>query len=47
MTDKKIVSVVMDHDVMQQVTELQKKTGVFSRSALLHDLICKGLTVLE
>ncbi|WP_374187481.1 hypothetical protein ACEPPU_24335 [Priestia aryabhattai] len=47
MTDKKIVSVVMDHEVMEQVTELQKQTGVFSRSAMLHELICKGLEVLE
>lgn len=47
MTEKKIVSVVMDDDVLQQVTEIQKSTGKFSRSALLHELICKGLEVLE
>jgi len=47
MTDKKIVSVVMDHDVLDKVENLQIETKKFSRSALLHELICKGLEALE
>jgi metal-responsive CopG/Arc/MetJ family transcriptional regulator len=47
MTDKITVSVLLDQEVLDQLTELQKKYEVFSRSKLLREVIEKGLTVLE
>lgn len=47
MTEKITVSVLLDPEVYEQVKELQSKSGVFSRSALLREAIEKGLKVVE
>jgi metal-responsive CopG/Arc/MetJ family transcriptional regulator len=47
MTDKITVSVLLDPEVLEQLTELQKKYEVFSRSKLLREVIEKGLATLE
>ncbi len=47
MTDKITVSVLLDPKVYDKVTELQKQTGVFSRSAILREAIEKGLKAVE
>jgi metal-responsive CopG/Arc/MetJ family transcriptional regulator len=43
MTDKITISVLLDPKVYDQVKELQKQTGIFSRSALLRKVIDVGL----
>ncbi len=47
MTEKITVSVLLDPQVHDKVTELQKQSGVFSRSALLREIIEKGLKAVE
>lgn len=47
MTDKITVSVLLDPEVIEQIKILQKKYDMFSRSALLRELIEKGLKQLE
>ncbi len=47
MTKKITISVPLDKEVLDELTTLQSKYAVFSRSQLLRDLIEKGLKVLE
>ena len=47
MTDKITISVLLDPEVVEQVKELQRTSGVFSRSALLREVIDKGLKAVE
>jgi metal-responsive CopG/Arc/MetJ family transcriptional regulator len=47
LTEKISVSVLLEHDTYNTITDLQKKHGVFSRSALLRDIIDKGLGVVD
>lgn len=47
MTDKISVSVLLDPETLEVVTQLQKEKEIFSRSALLRDLIVKGLQEIE
>jgi metal-responsive CopG/Arc/MetJ family transcriptional regulator len=47
MTEKVSVSVLLEQDTYNTITDLQKKHGVFSRSALLRDIIDKGLGVVD
>ncbi|CDQ22615.1 ribbon-helix-helix protein, CopG family [Halobacillus karajensis] len=43
MTEMKNVSVLLDEETVEKIIHLQKKTGTFSRSSLLRDLIKRGL----
>jgi metal-responsive CopG/Arc/MetJ family transcriptional regulator len=47
MTDKITVSVLLDPEVLEELTRLQKKYDIFSRSRLLRELIEEGLKTLE
>ena len=47
MTDKVTVSVLLDQDVLEQLTELQKKYEIFSRSKMLREIIENGLKEIE
>lgn len=47
MTDKITVSVLLDPEVIEELTKLQKKYEVFSRSKLLRDIIHEGLKTIE
>lgn len=47
MTDKKTISVLLDQEIVEQLTELQKKYEIFSRSALLREIIENGLKEIE
>ncbi len=43
MTDKPKISVIVDPETLQRITELQIETGNFSKSSVAHELIKKGL----
>lgn len=45
--EKKTVSILVEQDTFEKLTQLQKETGVFSRSKLLRDIIDKGLEVYK
>jgi metal-responsive CopG/Arc/MetJ family transcriptional regulator len=47
MTDKVTVSVLIEPETLEKLTELQKQHGIFSRSKLLREVIDKGLKVAE
>lgn len=47
MTDKITVSVLLDPEVLEELTNLQKKYEVFSRSKLLRQIIEEGIKTLE
>jgi metal-responsive CopG/Arc/MetJ family transcriptional regulator len=47
MTDKITVSVLLDPEVLEELTKLQKKYDIFSRSRLLREIIEEGLKTLE
>ena len=47
MTDKVTVSVLLDPEVLEQLTELQKKYDIFSRSRMLREIIENGLKELK
>jgi metal-responsive CopG/Arc/MetJ family transcriptional regulator len=47
MTDKITVSVLLDPEVLEELTKLQSKYKVFSRSKLLRQIIEEGLKTLE
>lgn len=47
MTDKITVSVLLDPEVIEELTELQQKYAIFSRSKLLRELIEEGLKVID
>lgn len=43
MEDMKRISVVMDEALHQEIVQLQKKYGTFSRSEMIRNLIHKAL----
>lgn len=43
MTDKPKISVIVDHETLEKITKKQIETGNFSKSAVAHELIKKGL----
>ncbi|WP_154657908.1 ribbon-helix-helix protein, CopG family [Fictibacillus gelatini] len=45
--EKRMVSILVEQDTYDKITEIQKETGIFSRSKLLRDLIDRGLKTLE
>lgn len=47
MTEKITVSVLLEPATHQTIIDLQKKHGIFSRSALLRDVIDKGLKAVD
>lgn len=47
MTDKITVSVLLDPEVLEELTRLQSKYAVFSRSKLLREVIEKGMKSIE
>lgn len=47
MTKKITISVPLDKEVVDELTRLQSKYAVFSRSKLLRDVIDKGLKKIE
>ena len=47
MTDMINVSVLLDQEVLDELTRLQKKYEIFSRSKLLRQIIQEGLKELE
>jgi metal-responsive CopG/Arc/MetJ family transcriptional regulator len=47
MTEKITVSVLLDQETLDELRRLQSKYEVFSRSALLREVIEKGLKSVE
>jgi len=47
MTDKKTISVLLEPEVLAELTKLQSKYEVFSRSKLLREIIKHGLKVAD
>jgi metal-responsive CopG/Arc/MetJ family transcriptional regulator len=47
MTDKKTISVLLEPEVVEELTKLQSKYEVFSRSKLLREIIKHGLKAAE
>lgn len=47
MTEKITISVLLDQETVERVKEMQKRTGIFSRSAFLREVIEKGLKAVE
>lgn len=43
MTDKITVSVLLDQETLDKVTALQKEREIFSRSAMLREIVEKGI----
>ncbi|NMH68575.1 hypothetical protein [Rossellomorea vietnamensis] len=43
MTDKITISILLEPEVFQQITEMQKEKGVFSRSELIRRIIDAGI----
>lgn len=43
MTERPKISVIVDHETLNKITELQIETGNFSKSSVAFDLIKKGL----
>lgn len=46
MTDKVTVSVLIEPETLDKLVDLQKESGIFSRSKLLREVIEKGLKVV-
>jgi metal-responsive CopG/Arc/MetJ family transcriptional regulator len=43
MTDKKVISILLEPDVLDRIKEMQKQKGIFSRSELIRRIIDAGM----
>lgn len=43
MSKMKVLSITLDQETIDRIAELQKKTGVFSRSEIVRNLIAESL----
>lgn len=46
-TDMITVSALLDKEVLDRITELQRKSGIFSRAKILREIIERGLIEAE
>lgn len=47
MTDKITVSVLLEPEILEELTKLQSKYAIFSRSRLLREIIEEGLKSMD